>query len=563
MTVKKIHKIFSFFCLLLIFPISLPGEIKPEQIDRIFFRWNNTDSPGCALAIIQNGRIIFQKGYGMANLELNVPIAPASVFYSGSVSKQFVAFCIALLYQEGKLDIKDNIQKYLPEFPDYGSPITIENLIYHTSGIRDYLSMESIAGIPIGNYHEEDVLKLITAQKELNFLPGERYLYSNSGYFLLAVIVKRASGKSLRQYAHAKIFQPLGMFSSNFHDDYRRLIKNRASGYFPSGKDQYTNFLSTFDCVGSGGLFSSVEDLYLWDQNFYHNKVGGKELFKLMHATGTLNSGEKINYAFAIQVGSYKGFKSVSHGGALGGYRAGYLQFPEQNFSVICLANLSSINAMDLCQQVADIFLEKQIKQNSSPISQAEEKTPSRISLTPSELQAYAGNYLEKYTWRRLTLRAEQGELIGKILNQTITLIPVKKTEFFLEEEGSGTQIKFITSSGKESRQLQVVRRGFTNSVYERTHPEIPSPEELKDYTGHYFSKELDSDLQLVIKRKRLCLADKGPAHAFLLPVTREVFIFQGSRIVFQRDKEQNITGLRFSSPRAWNILFTRTRPLE
>jgi len=156
MTVKKIHKIFSFFCLLLIFPISLPGEIKPEQIDRIFFRWNNTDSPGCALAIIQNGRIIFQKGYGMANLELNVPIAPASVFYSGSVSKQFVAFCIALLYQEGKLDIKDNIQKYLPEFPDYGSPITIENLIYHTSGIRDYLSMESIAGIPIGNYHEED-----------------------------------------------------------------------------------------------------------------------------------------------------------------------------------------------------------------------------------------------------------------------------------------------------------------------------------------------------------------------------------------------------------------------
>jgi CubicO group peptidase (beta-lactamase class C family) len=262
--------------LLLVFVSSAIADKKTDAVDKLFSQWDKKDSPGCALAVVKDGKIIYKQGYGLANLELNIPITPQSVFYIGSVSKQFVTMCIALLAKQKKLSLDDDIRKFVPELPDYGPPITVRHLIHHTSGLRDYLTLLGIAGIDYGTYHQDDVVELVARQRELNFAPGEEYLYSNSGYFLLAVIAERASGKSLREFAEENIFKPLGMKNSHFHDDYRMLIKKRASGYFPDGKGKYRNFISTFDCVGSGGLFTSVEDLFLWDQNFYHHKVGGK-----------------------------------------------------------------------------------------------------------------------------------------------------------------------------------------------------------------------------------------------------------------------------------------------
>ena len=279
----------------------LAGQIT-VKVNRLFAPWDKPDSPGCALAIIKDGRLIYKRGYGMANLELNVPITPQTVFYVGSCSKQFVAFCIALLAQQKKLSLDDDIRKYIPEMPDYGMPITINHLIHHTSGLRDYLSLEEIAGIPLGFYHQQQALKLIARQRALNFRPGEEYLYSNSGYLLLAEIVARVSGQSLASFAQEKIFKPLGMKNSRFHDDYSKLIKNRASGYFPDneGKDKFKNFISTFDCVGSGGLYTSVEDLFLWDQNFYHHHLGGPDLTQMMEKPGRLNNGQKLHYGFGL-----------------------------------------------------------------------------------------------------------------------------------------------------------------------------------------------------------------------------------------------------------------------
>jgi len=224
---------------LLIFVSSAIADKKIDAVDKLFSQWDKKDTPGCALAIVKDGKIIYKQGYGLANLELNVPITPQSVFYIGSVSKQFVTMCIAILDKQGKLSLDGDIRKYVPELPDYGPPITVRHLIYHTSGLRDYLTLLGIAGIDFGTYHEDDVVELIAQQKELNFAPGKEYLYSNSGYFLLAVIVERASGKSLRKFAEQNIFKPLGMKNSHFHDDYRILIKNRASGYFPAEKGRY------------------------------------------------------------------------------------------------------------------------------------------------------------------------------------------------------------------------------------------------------------------------------------------------------------------------------------
>jgi CubicO group peptidase (beta-lactamase class C family) len=396
---------------ILLFATSAWSDNLVSKVDKIFTRWDKNDSPGCALAVIKDGKMAYTKGYGMANLELGVPISPDSVFYIGSVSKQFVAMCIALLVDRGVVSLDDDIRKYIPEMPDYGTPVTIRHLIHHTGGVRDYLELESIAGIPFGFYHEQDVIDLISRQKELNFKPGEEHTYSNSGYFLLSVIVERASGKSLREFADANIFKPLEMKNSRFHDDYEELIKNRAAGYYDGGKGTYRNFISTFDCVGSGGLFTSVEDLYLWDQNFTHHKVGGKDAMEIMHTLGTLNNGEKLEYAFGLVIAEYRGLKIVEHGGSLGGYRAELLRFPEQRFSVIILSNLSSVVPGRLARQVADLYLEKNFKAEKPKPKRRKVEKPAAAQIPEKTLMEYTGDYHSEEVHTGFQILFEEGKL--------------------------------------------------------------------------------------------------------------------------------------------------------
>ena len=306
--------------------------------------------------MIRDGRFIYQRGYGMANLDHNIPLSPTSVFYIASTSKQFAAASVALLARQGKISLDDDIRKYMPEMPRYQHPVTIRQLVHHTSGIRDYLTLMSLAGMRYEDvYSEEEMVALPARQKELNFTPGDEHLYSNSGYFLLSVIVKRASGKSLRQFADEQIFKPLGMSHTHFHDDRAMVVKNRVTSYFPKREGGFgVHVNNNFDKVGDGGLLTTIEDLARWDRNFYDYQVGGKAFVDQLLTPGQLNNGEKLQYAFGLSVGEYKGVKMVSHGGGFFGFRTEMIRFPEQKFSVICLCNLGSINAAGLARQVAD-----------------------------------------------------------------------------------------------------------------------------------------------------------------------------------------------------------------
>ncbi len=365
------------------------------KVDALFARWDKPDSPGCALGIIKDGSFIYKRGYGMANLDYNIPISTNTSFYIASTSKQFTAMSIALLAREGKISLDDDIRKYLPEIPQYQSPVTIRHLIYHTGGIRDYLELTDLAGRHTEDVNtDDDFIKLIARQKNLNFKPGEKYLYSNSGYFLLSQIVKRVSGKSLRVFADENIFKPLGMVNTFFHDDRSEIIKNRATGYFPRKGSGFSVLITNFDRVGDGGLYTSVEDLLLWNQNFYNNKLaGGADLINNLFTTGTLNNGEKTDYAFALMTSDYKGLKMISHGGSFNGFRAEMLRFPEQKFSVICLCNLGSINATGLATKVADIFLEKQLKQPAKDDGSGTVAESAFLKLSEQELAGVAGLY--------------------------------------------------------------------------------------------------------------------------------------------------------------------------
>ncbi len=446
-------KVLFIALFLLIFISAALADKKKDEVDRLFSQWDKPDTPGCGLAIIKDGKMIYERGYGSANLEYGIPIKPNSVFYVGSDSKQFVAMSIAILAKDGKLSLDDDVRKSIPELPDYGTPITIRNLIHHTSGLRDYLTLLDIAGIDFGAFHEEDVLELIARQKELNFKPGEECLYSNSGYFLLGIIVKRASGKTLRQFTEEKIFMPLGMKDSHFHDDYTQLIKNRAWGYFPAGRGGYRNFISTFDCVGSGGLYTTVEDLFLWDQNFYHCRVGGKELISLMETPGELNNGKKLDYAFGLVVGSYKGLKTVSHAGALGGFKACMVRFPEQSFSVICLSNLSSFDPTKLSFQVADIYLANTFKEEKKQalkekfINLPEEKPKEKWAPPQKQLEEYQGEYFSEELQVTFKLASKEGKLYFVHRNGSrAPLLPTLKDSFV----GMDLSIQFIRDSEKK-----------------------------------------------------------------------------------------------------------------
>jgi CubicO group peptidase (beta-lactamase class C family) len=365
---------------------SLP-PVEPRAIDALFAAWDKADSPGAALAVMQDGKIIYEHGYGRANLEHGVPITPETAFYVGSVSKQFTAASVALLAQRGLVSLDADVRTYVPELPDYGSRITVRHLIHHTSGLRDYLALRELAGAPAdGVFGNDEALALICRQKALNFAPGTRYLYSNSGYFLLSLIVQRTSGKSLRDFAAENLFAPLGMRTAQYRDDHALVIAHRADGYTPRPGGGYRLSNPNFDVVGAGGLFLTVRDFLTWDENFYHPKIGGEAWSAQLQTPGKLNDGRPLTYAFGLIVATYRGLPVVEHNGAYGGFRAHVMRFPQQHFSIVCFTNLATMTPGDLARRVADLYLGSAME--PAPTKPASTATIASGSATPAAAPA-------------------------------------------------------------------------------------------------------------------------------------------------------------------------------
>jgi CubicO group peptidase (beta-lactamase class C family) len=368
------------------------------EVDKIFADLTAPGSPGCALAVARGGKLVYSKGYGLANIEENVPLTPDSVFDIGSTSKQFSASSILLLEQRGKLSVNDDVHKYIPELPDYGKKITILNLLNHTSGLRDYLVLFELAGYNTDSVTTDDeALALVAHQKSLNFDPGSDWLYSNTGYFLLSVIVKRVSGKTLRDFAAENIFQPLDMTHTQYRDSHTALIPNRAMAYDPIDKGKgYTLNVSYFEQAGDGAVHTTVGDLLKWDENFYSGRVGGKPLLDEIQERGHLNSGKQLDYAKGLFLATRRGLPNVSHGGAWGGYRAELLRFPEQHFSVVCLCNRSDGRPSKRAARVADLYLVNLMEPAEAEKKEKDPEEPEHrpaILISQGELAPYAGDY--------------------------------------------------------------------------------------------------------------------------------------------------------------------------
>jgi len=370
-------------------------EKAAAAVDEVFSDLTKSGSPGCALGVYRDGKIIYAKGYGLANIEENVAITPQSVFDIGSTSKQFTAASILLLEKQGKLSVNDDVRKYIPELPNYGAKVSILQLLNHTSGLRDYLTLMQLAGIHTDSVTTDaDALALITRQKALNFAPGSDWLYSNTGFFLLSTIVQRASGKTLRAFAADNIFAPLEMSHTQYRDSHTSLILNRAMAY-DEQEDQsgYTLDVSYFEQTGDGAVHTSVEDLLKWDENFYSPRVGGKQFVADLQERGKLDNGKVLDYAKGLSLQDYRGLHTVSHGGSWGGYRAELLRFPDQHFSVACLCNVGNAGPTRRAHQVADIYLGNLMKPRESKPKESDNKEKTETAVSQEELKDYSGEY--------------------------------------------------------------------------------------------------------------------------------------------------------------------------
>jgi CubicO group peptidase (beta-lactamase class C family) len=520
---------------------------RGPRIDKIFESFSSK-SPGCSVGVSQNGKTVFQKSYGMADLEHDIPLTPESTFYMASVSKQFTAMSVLLLAEDGKIQLNDSIRKTIPELPDYANRITLYHLLTHTSGVRDYLKLGALAGLPADSvYTDRSALHMIARQSALNFEPGSEFLYSNSGYVLLSLVVKRVAGENLDAFAREKIFGPLGMNATRFQHDHSSLVPGKAFGYQRRDGVWHTSN-SMLDVVGDGGLYSSAADMLRWLANFDDPKVGAKAL-KIMRTAGKLRSGREIPYGMGLAPGNIRGLATVEHGGALAGYRTDVLLFPAQRLSVVCLCNNGSVNPSDLAGKMAELYLAADMK---SPAAAAK-RNVSGTSLSAEAVHAKAGLY-----------RREEGGYIeiverdGKLFRRGAPndLIALDNRRFTDKDAPEGWELEFDGSNPAKS--LELSQPGDPPAHFERATPVALSESEMKAYIGDFESAELDARYRILADAQGLSVEAGDEPGRKIESTGADRMRAGGLELVFHRDSTGRVDGFYLNFGRGRNVRFRR-----
>lgn len=480
-----------FFLLILLFvhPLfaqeSYEAEIK--RVDSLFTPWAKTNSPGAALGIFKDGKLIYTQGYGMSNLEYDIPIKANSVFHVASISKQFTNFAVLLLEEEGKLSIENDIRTYMPEIPDFGKTITIRQLMHHTSGYRDQWQLLAIAGWRLDDViTKEQIMRLIEGQRELNFEPGSEYRYSNSGYSILARLVEKVSGKSFRQFAKERIFKPLGMKDTHVHDDHERIVPNRAYSYRPDGL-LYKKSVLSYANDGATSLFTTVEDMGKWINNMLSPTLG-ESFIQKMRTKGKLNNGDEINYGLGQSVNEYKGLSWAGHGGADAGFRSTVRWYPDHDFGVVVLSNLGSFNPSLKADQISDIFLSKHFVEEEKE----DEKPVEAVPISAKELETYEGRYVLTQYGINFKVKLEEEKLYALLewSGEKFHMIHLGDHSF-LAEEDPGLRFMFRLKKG-EVEKIDMLDGKTEFDAIPFIQYEV-SEDKLSIYEGNFYSKELDT----------------------------------------------------------------------
>jgi CubicO group peptidase (beta-lactamase class C family) len=523
---------------------ALGAQDSVARVDSAFTRFG-PKTPGCAVGVSRHGRTVLARAYGMANLEYDVPNTTETVFEAGSVAKQFTAAAVLLLAQQGKLSLDDPVRKHIPELPDYGAPLTIRHMIHHTSGLRDWGTVAMVEGWPRGSrVHTHDhVLEIVKRQRALNFKPGSEYLYSNTGYNLLAIIVERVSGRSFADFTRTEIFEPLGMTRTQWRDDYARIVKGRATAYSPTSNGFRLDM--PFENVhGNGGLLTTVEDLLRWGANFDLARVGGPVFVREQVRQGRLTGGREIEYAAGLRVTRYRGVPEVSHSGSTAGYRAFLTRFPDQGLAVAVLCNHAGAPAGALAHRTADVFLG-----STAPAA----PPPRAVALAPNVLAARAGMYRNAVTGEPLRISVKEGKLVDEGGTEAV---PISATVF---QNANGGRAVFELSSDGRTSTMRLVQDDGDTLVFLPVEPHVPNAADLAQLSGTYVSDEAAATVTIVHENGKLFLR-QAPSRSFeLRPAYRDVFELPSGDVArFIRDEGGRVTEMSLFLGRVRDLRFVR-----
>ena len=500
-------------------------------------------APGCAAAVSLNGETVFEKAFGLAELEHNVPNTPQTIFESGSVAKQFTAAALVLLQQDGKLSLDDPVRKYIPELPDYGAPLTIRHLLNHTSGIRDWGTVMSLTGAGRGErvINQDLALDVITHQRSLDFTPGSEYSYSNSGYNLAAIIVEHVSKQKFPAFVEERLFKPLGMKNSSWRDDYQRIVPSRAHAYSRQGNAPWRLNMPFMNVYGNGGMLTTVGDWMKWNA-MLDSKSLGAPLVDALETRGVLNDGRKIAYALGLTVDTYKGIKDVSHGGSTAGYQTFMARYPDNKVSVAVMCNGTSPSAGGIAAGITDEIL--------GPFPEPTKTEAAQVS--EDELKKFVG------IWRHEKTHAPGRFVIENGVSRFggARLVPMgggqftagdSKLKFTLDKDGKPVSAEFVDSDGAVSR-------------FVAEQPWTPTPEDLASFKGDWFSDEAGATLTFAVDAEKAFIKQRPATSLPLQPLYKDHFVVQGNIVWFTRDKNGTVNGMHVGASRMRDMPFTRVK---
>ncbi|WP_166962346.1 serine hydrolase domain-containing protein [Yeosuana marina] len=557
---SKLSKKLFLIILFLGFKLGAQNELKisnseKQQINKIFESFDSTKIPGINIGIVKDEQLIFQNSFGMANLEHQIPTHINSVFSLASVSKQFTAYGILLLESQGKLRLSDPIQKYLKDFPHYKYPITIQQLINHTSGIRSHLMLLGKKGyISDDRITKRDVKQVIYNQKELNFIPGTEFNYSNSGYFLLAEIIEKVAKQSFQEFLRENLFTPLKMNNSLVMDNYQKVVQNRAESY-EIIDTKYMKSPANYSYYGSTGLFSTIKDIAKWAIYLNSNN-------DVISRSMNINSSKDNQYSNGQFFGTYKGLYEIQHTGSDAGYVAYLVRYPELRYAFILLSNNASVDSRGLINQVVDIILNDKFKQDKNK-NQNQTSTNNFIDLDKEQLRKHEGIYINKDNLLKRTIKIDdKGNLnyIREESGRASKLNPIDENIFQLGDY-QDLKVVFKNLESENKHILSILADNSEVESYEKFIPKKYSKNELSKLIGDYYSEELLTTYHLKVHEGFLTIFHEKMQSIQLIPISEDFFTtnsWQFNKLSFNRNKKNEIIGFEISSPRAKNIDFVK-----
>ncbi len=500
-------------------------------------------APGCAAAVSLNGDVVFEKAFGLADLEHNVSNTTQTIFESGSVAKQFTAAALVLLQQDGKLSLDDPVKKYIPELPDYGAPLTIRHLLNHTAGLRDWGTVLSLTGAGRGDrvISQDLAFDIVIHQRALDFTPGSEYSYSNSGYTLAATIVERVSKQKFPAFIEERLFKPLGMKNSSWRDDYQRIVPGRAQAYSRQGSGPWRLNMPFMNVYGNGGMLTTIGDWMKWNAMLESRSLGAP-LVDALETRGVLNDGRKISYALGLTVDSYKGLKDVAHGGATAGYQTFLTRYPDKKVSIGVMCNGTSPSAGAIAAGITDEIF--------GPFPEAPKTEAAKVS--DDELKKFVG------IWRNEKTHAPARFVIENGVSRWsgARLVPMGGGQFVV-----GTnQLKFTLSKDGNPINAETVDSDGEVTRFVRETEWTPTPADLASLKGDWFSEEAGATFTVAVDADNAFIKQRPTTSLPMQPLYKDHFGVQGFVVWFTRDKDGKVNGLHVGTSRMRDMPFVRMK---